>query len=224
MWEFEGVGVPFLKPETRNLKPRAGFTLLELLVVLAIMVVMSAVVLTAIGPALAEARVRAGARLIVAQLRYARSLAITSRTETAVSYDSTRGGLSVLTQSADADGNISWQSDTTQAGRFRTLPDEVTVADITLTDPASEVTGPVTVNPFTSLPTVNPFTSAPTGNAAPDASANRQLITFTALGQGEDARITLKDAQGHQRILQVDALTGRCDFVDANDSQTTSPV
>lgn len=195
---------------------KRGFTMLELLVTLVIMTLMSGVVMTAIGPALAEARVRAGARMIIAQLRYARSLAVTSRQTVAVSFDNDRHGLSVMTQTTDSSGNANWQSDTTQAGRFRTLPDEVSVANITLNDTSTGATagttGPVIVNPFTTAPT--------TSNTASDAPATGQMITFTPLGEGEDAQITLRDTDGHERIMQVDAITGRCELVNSNGAQT----
>jgi len=66
---------------------RGGFTLLELMVVLAILVVSAALVLPSLGPGTATLRLRAEARSIVALLRQARQLAVSQRRPQTVAID-----------------------------------------------------------------------------------------------------------------------------------------
>jgi len=170
---------------------KRGFSLLELLVALVIMTIMSGVVMTSIWPALGDARMRAGAGMVIAALRYARSYAVTHRTETKTSFDTERQGVSVLIPERDEQDEETWRVITTPAGRFRSLPSGVT---ITVSRPDATGQIPAEVN-------------------ATDQHENQETITFTALGQAEDARITLDDTRGNSRVIRVDAITGHCELV-----------
>lgn len=185
---------------------RHGFTLLELLVVLFIMAVMSAVVAASIGPAVAEARLRAATSMMVAQLQYARSYAVISCAPAAVLFDATHHGVTVISATQDTSGSTTWQTVTTQAGRFRPLPDGIVITDISLDDAQLEALTPDAANPFTEAPIITGVTTSD------GTTEDGQYITFTPLGQGEDATITLQDANGKLRIIQVDAITGRCEI------------
>ena len=101
---------------------RAGFTLLELLVVLVIMMMMTGIVAVSLRPALEEARLRSGARMLIASLRYARSYAISHRAMTAAVVDLDRPGLLMQARENELDGEEHWREITTPAGRFRSLP------------------------------------------------------------------------------------------------------
>ena len=174
---------------SKGLHGKRGFTLLELMVTLAIMVLMSGVVMVAIEPALEDARLRAATSLVIAQLQYARSYAITNHTDAAVFFDPERHGLSVQARaqtddSANTDSANTWNVVTTQAGRFRTLPEGVNIADISHFDETEQ-----------------------------SVSANEVDVSFSALGQAEDMRVILRDARGNQRIITVDGVTGRCEIV-----------
>lgn len=160
-----------------------GFTLLELLVAMAIMVVMTGVVAATITPTLADARLRAGSRTVIAALRYARSYAVSHQTEAAVLFNLEQRTLSVQALRPDEDDATtrSWQSVTDQAGRQRTLPNGISI---------QEVRG-----------------------AETDGETHEPAVHFSSLGQGEDVRITVTDGQ-HERVLQVDAVTGRCSFAE----------
>ena len=160
---------------------KRGFTLLELMVTLVIMVLMSGVVIASIRPALEDARLRASACMVIAALRYARGYAVSHRTDAAVTFDVERRGVSVQARAQNADGEETWSVVTTQAGRFRSLPAGVEIVDITRPDTAA-------------------------------VSDTMTTVTFSTLGQAEDAGIILGDARGHQRIIVVDAITGRCEL------------
>lgn len=157
-----------------------GFTLLELLVVLVILVLMSGVAMSSMGPALEDARWRAGARIVISALHSARSYAVSHHTDAAAQFDTTRNGVSLFALERDADGARQWRPITTQAGRFRALPPGIRIVDVTAA-------------------------SAPTASGLAE-----QAITFSPLGQGEDADVTLADPRGRHRTVHVDALTGHC--------------
>ena len=195
------------RPARGTSERHGGFTLLELLVVLVLIVVLSSVVTVNIGPALREARLRAGARQLLAQLQYARSVAITQQTTAAVLFDTTREGTSVMTLSTGADGAGTWQPDTSAAGRFRALPNGVQLATVTV-DPGSAAPG--------------------AGTTATTPNGTGTLISFSVLGQGQNAQVILQEtsdaatasAPVNQRVVLVDAVTGQCAI--ANNTGTTN--
>ena len=66
---------------------------------------MSTVVVVAMGPALAEARLRSGRRMALAALNYARSYAAARQTYTMVALDRERGAVGVRARVRDIEGN-----------------------------------------------------------------------------------------------------------------------
>lgn len=196
--------MPILKVGNKLIR---GFTMLELLVVLVILVLLSGLVMVAMGPSLEDGRLRSAARICLARLRYARSYAVSHRTSTAVLLDSTRHGILVMVEEpAQGTSDLPvWRALTTPAGRFVTFPEEVTVvAEATgTTDTVS--TAPVEMSDLT------------------DAQ-----ITFTLDGQASTgAQFLLTNTRGHQRLLVVDALTGHGTLTDpiddAKNNFTTTP-
>ncbi len=156
------------------------------MVTLVIMVLFTGVVAVSLGPALEDARLGGGARMVLAALRCARDYAVAHRTDAAVHLGDAAGGVGVYIREVDEDGAESWRPLTTPAGRSRPLPAGVEVAEVT--DPAT----------------------------AEDAEHDPG-VTFTALGRGEDVRITLRDARGRARVIVVDGLTGQCEVVRADE-------
>jgi Tfp pilus assembly protein FimT len=152
--------------------------LLELLVVLCVTALLTGMVTVSIAPTLEEARLRAGTRMVIAALQYARSHAVAQQTDAMVRFDRERSGVSVHAHEFDDAGAERWRAVTTPAGRFRPLPDGVTVARVV----REEVT-------------------------PQDEDAT---VTFTPLGHGEEVGITLRNARGLERVVLVDAVTGRC--------------
>ncbi len=71
-------------------RPRAGFTLVEIVVVLAILTVVAAIVLPAVGRGTEGLRLRSEAGRVAALLREARQRAVTQRRSTRVALDRVR--------------------------------------------------------------------------------------------------------------------------------------
>jgi len=101
---------------------RAGFTLLELLIVLVIMMMMTGIVAVSLRPALEEARLRSAARMVIASLRYTRSYAISHHTKAATVVALDTPGLSVQAWNNELESEEDWHEITTPAGRFHSLP------------------------------------------------------------------------------------------------------
>ncbi len=158
--------------------------------------------------------------MVLAQLRYRTQLCHGNQADAAVLFDMQNQGLSVITDAQSSpNGNLptlesesvppdtsdqsGWQTVTTQAGRFRLLPDGMTM---TVTFTAGATAGSTTIAPVT--------------NASD--GGGQQSITFSALGQGQDAQITLQNVQGQQRIITVDALTGDSEIVSQINGQPIS--
>jgi len=92
------------------------------MVVMIIFVLMSAVVVVSMSPALSDARLRTGTRMIVSVLNYARSYAIAHQTETRVVFDRIENGIMVEARMKDEKGVESLVPLTTSVGKYRKLP------------------------------------------------------------------------------------------------------
>ena len=109
---------------------RRAFTSIELIVALAIMVVMGTIVVVSMGPALGEARLRSGCRMILSALTYARGYAVTRQTDTRVVLDKTGNGVCVEARVRDRNNVERLAPVTTPSGRYRRLPRGVAIVDV----------------------------------------------------------------------------------------------
>lgn len=166
-----------------GINKETGFTMVELLVVLAMMAIISGMMILSLGPALRDARLRTGCRTIMAALKYARSHAVTERTDTRVIFANDGKGVHVEEITADDRGEDAIRPVTAPAGRFRRLPNNITVLVV----------------------------------RKPGGDEN--WIRFTELGQTENALIRIGDDYGRTRTVAVDAVTGRCEVLQAEDEE-----
>jgi len=107
-----------------------GFTTIELMVVMVIIIIMSSVVAVEMKPAITEARLSSACREIMSTLAYARSYAITNRTNTRVVFDDRENSIVVQYQAIDNDGGAEMIDLTTQSGRFRRMNSKIAVVGI----------------------------------------------------------------------------------------------
>ena len=155
---------------------KQGFTTIELMVTLTLMALMSGLVVVCMGPTLREAKLRAGCRVVASALVYARSYAVTHRTNTRVVLDKSEGAVSVLCQAMDERGEEALHPVLTQPGRQHKLPQGIKILAV----------------------------------RKPGVEEEQDLVSFSQLGQSEDAVIVVESANGRERRITVDAVTGRC--------------
>jgi prepilin-type N-terminal cleavage/methylation domain-containing protein len=155
---------------------KRGFTTIELMVTLTLMALMSGLVVVSMGPALREAKLRSGCRIVASALIYARSYAVTHRAYTRVVLDKSEGTVSVLCQATNERGEAGMQPILTQPGRRHKLPQGIEILAVRKSGVEEE----------------------------------QDLVSFSQLGQSEDAVIVVEGANGKERRITVDAVTGRC--------------
>lgn len=109
---------------------KRGFTLIELMVVLAILVIISGVAVISIGPALRDAKVRSACRIVASTINYARSRAVTTNSAVRVVFDSASVGVCVPVEDSSVN---EWRMLTTSAGKRHSLPEGVEIAGVAKT-------------------------------------------------------------------------------------------
>lgn len=118
---------------TRTLRTgtsRRGFTTIELMVVMVIFVLMSTAVVMSMSPALSDARLRSGSRMIISVLNYARSYAVAHQTAARVSFDRAGNGIVVEAMMSDEKGEQTLTPLTSSVGKYRKLPSGLEIAPI----------------------------------------------------------------------------------------------
>ena len=89
-----------------------GFTLVEMLVVITIIILVSAITIPAITPFLKGQRLNKGARIVQAQALAARVMAINSREKRRLVFDSTYSKLSIIDEDSNVVGKAEFLPDT----------------------------------------------------------------------------------------------------------------
>jgi Tfp pilus assembly protein FimT len=193
--------------------------MIELMVVLAIIVIMSGVVALAMQPALRDARIRGGCRMIASELNYARSFAVSKQSDARVVFTQSSGSqgqnsaaqvermeVDIPSQSTTPTGaadsptgsaassalneSQQWTPLTTTAGRPRNLPDGIVIAQIAKSDGTTD-----------------------------------NWVDFTDQGTAESVMIVVTDQDQQKRYLVVDQITGRCRiFLNAPTQQSQENV
>lgn len=110
-----------------------GFTLIELMVVLVIIVIMSSIAVLSMQPALRDAKMRSACRMVASSLNYARSRAVATNNQIRVVFGQDQ---SVELQESEKDdsGNQQWDLVTTSAGGRYYLPESIEVSRVSKSD------------------------------------------------------------------------------------------
>ena len=117
LWDDKVVKIPCQGPN-HLLRQRhiTGFTLVEMLVVIAIIILISVVAVPAITPFLKGQRLNKGARIVQASALAARTIAINSRKTRRLVFDSTYSKLSIIDEDSTVVGIAEFLPDTIEFG------------------------------------------------------------------------------------------------------------
>lgn len=158
----------------------SGFTLIELTVALAIIVIVTGAAVISVSAGVTDAKMRSGCRMTASVLNYARSHAVTTGKTTRVAFVEGRT-IEVEEQVANTTGDSSSDDSqfkilTTSAGKAEGLPDGIGVTRLVKRSGAQD----------------------------------ENWIEFDKLGQTEPAVVELADTSNMKRYVVVDPITGRC--------------
>ncbi len=100
------------------------------MVVMVIIVLASGMVIVSMAPALSDARLRSGSRMVVSVLNYARSYAAAHQTQTRVVFDRAENGIMVEVLVRDQNLEEELRPLQTSVGKYRKLPTGLTLGAV----------------------------------------------------------------------------------------------
>jgi len=189
--------------------PRRGFTLIELMVVLTILVLLAGLVAPSFTRQYHEAKLRSTVRDLVALMQYARSQAVVEGTTYRLNIDRDGGRVWVTyyeTESEDTSRETEPQfvEDETILGASRTLPDGVTIREVQLGDEALAQLSDE------ALEQINALSNRLNEEGTP-------FIAFAPSGTTDGARILLENEYEDRLAVTLDAITGRTEVLEQDE-------
>jgi len=189
--------------------PRRGFTLIELMVVLTILVLLAGLVAPSFTRQYHEAKLRSTVRDLVALMQYARSQAVVEGTTYRLNIDRDGGRVWVTyyeTESEDTSRETEPQfvEDETILGASRTLPDGVTIREVQLGDEALAQLSDE------ALEQINALSNRLNEEGTP-------FIAFAPSGTTDGARILLENEYEDRLAVTLDAITGRPEVLEEDE-------
>jgi len=191
-----------------RLGKRQGFTLLELMLVMVIMVILASLTLPAIDRMLDGQKVDKGADLVRASLGRARVTAIRSgKVQAFICRPGSASMLVMPLESVDASSDMStWFSETREANRSSNLD----FSDEQLPRGVEFISSAVVDN------NRSEFVMEESGSSmSSSASGSTQYVLFYPDGTCQDAQLTISNQAGVQKRIIVRALTGTARITDA---------
>lgn len=194
-WKAICAGTAFLtghletQGSMRHSRHRPGFTIVELLIVLAVVGVMTALAMPSLGSG--KTRAESGVQVVVSSLLQAQRMAVTSQRNTVVAFDSARG-LIRIHQDLDNDGRI-------ESGERQLLVElgEDLVFGVGPASPRSGETGPVT------------FDGEQDGLPAVTFMRNGGMTQAGAVYVTTAESVDRPERAGDARLITVERATGR---------------
>lgn len=205
-----GAPAPRRSPDARV----RGYTLVELLLVVAVMLITSALAIPLLARSIEGTRLRAGARMVATAHRYARGMAVLHQAQIALILDPETGSIRVVRiDEADASsraardvfpgadaaaGSSSWlaswnqEAERAEEQAVRYEAQELLTRDLDPRVRMSDVAG---------LPDTQRW-------------QNRWWVEYRSNGMTDSYDVTLDDGRGSRMIVRVDGLTGRTEFVE----------
>ncbi|MGE5576778.1 MAG: Tfp pilus assembly protein FimT/FimU [Syntrophothermus sp.] len=168
----------------------AGFTLLEVIVVLAIVGLLFGLALPELGAATERMRLYAGVRQVVAMLNYARETAIVEDDAHTVEIDFERGRLALGTSHPASATNISGAAGEGQTGA----------------EGAGSGAGGGTGRTGVVLPEELKLSVSGSG---PDTEGTGEALKFFPDGTSNGIQLVITDRRGNRFLIEVSSVTGR---------------
>ena len=186
---------------------RSAFTLIELLTVLTILVLLSALVAPAFTRQYYTARLNSAARNLVALMQYARSQAVVEGTTYRLNIDQQAGRLWITYYDdgqqtrGEAQTEPGFAPDQSALGSARELPDDVEVKQIALGDEALAQLSDEALDTI----------QAQQGQLNEEGTP---FITFNPQGTSDGARLLLENEYQDRLAVSLDAITGRTEIAE----------
>ncbi|MGQ9729676.1 MAG: GspH/FimT family pseudopilin [Candidatus Zipacnadales bacterium] len=188
-------------------RPQAAFTLLELMVVLMILVLLSALAAPSFRRQYHEAKLNSAARDIVALMQYARSQAIVEGTTYRLNIDRDAKRMWVTyyqpetdEQAGTPDNEPRFIVDESVLGATRELPDEITLRELQLGDEALSQLSEETLQELGTTHRLN--------------EEGTPYIAFLPDGTTDGARLLIENEYEDRYVIALDAITGRTEVLE----------
>jgi len=190
--------------------PRKGFTLIELMVVMTILVMLAALTAPAFVRQYHEAKLRAAARDIVSLMQYARSQAVVEGTTYRLNVGGDRLWVSYYDTETEQDPNRrdatqpAFVPDESVLGASRALPEGIVIRELQLGDESLAQLSDE------ALETLDSQRSQLNEEGTP-------YISFTPSGTTDGARILLENEYESRLVVTLDAITGRTQVLEEDE-------
>lgn len=219
------------RQRTRCRRPLHGFTLLELLLVLALVVLMAGLAWPALRSSMAKSRLRDSAQQLRIELARARLTAMECGVPLEFRYRAGEGRFRIAAQPADEpESDVHASSGQRGIGRSKSALSKEGAADTELDWHVSETTLPDGV--VFAAPQESPAESPPPADLASEAFEDDSLqrdgwspaIVFHPDGTASNATLALSDGEGSQVTVQLRGVTGQAKpgDVESCDEMNTS--
>lgn len=187
---------------------RRGFTLIELMVVLTILVLLAGLTAPSFVRQYYEAKLRASARDLVALMQYARSQAVVEGTTYRLNVDRDGGRVWITYYQGESDETGAdeprYVEDESVLGASRKLPEGVTIRELQLGDEALAQLSDE------ALEEINALQAQLNDEGTP-------FISFGPRGTTDGARILLENDYGDRLGVSLDAITGRARVIEEDE-------
>ncbi len=196
------------KPPRPDAPRRGGYTLIELLLVLTLMLIAAGMAVPMFVRSLEGTRLRAAAKSVATTHRYARGMAVLNQAEVAVIFDTETSTIRVLRMDrpppAAADSEDPFASGASGDGWLSSMRDR-TPADPTAPSYSTESLLERKLDPRIAIRDV-------TGLPAHQQYKNQSWALYRPNGMTESYAVLLEENRGDEATVQIEGITGRVEF------------